>query len=98
MSVIVQYNNRCFHYSFIFDMHNFNFPQIICNHLMQEFSNTSYKRTEPEVEKQLLVTLTYLGTVQSYKYELLLSIINIIYTMLQFSAFNAVYILYTENT
>lgn len=35
---------------------------------MQEYGNTSYKRTELDVEKQLLVTLTYLGTVQSYKY------------------------------
>ncbi|VVC33975.1 Hypothetical protein CINCED_3A024185 [Cinara cedri] len=41
--------------------------QIICNHLMQEFGSTSYKRTELDVEKQLLVALTYLGTVQSYK-------------------------------
>lgn len=45
---------------------------------MHEFSSTLYKRTELDVEKQLLVTLTYLGTVQSYKYALLLSIMVII--------------------
>lgn len=50
--------------------------QVICTLLMQEYGNMSYKRTEIDVEKQLLVTLTYLGTVQSYKYILLsLSII-----------------------
>lgn len=35
---------------------------------MQEYGSMAYKRTEVDVEKQLLVTLTYLGTVQSYKY------------------------------
>lgn len=35
---------------------------------MQEYANMAYKRTELDVEKQLMVTLTYLGTVQSYKY------------------------------
>lgn len=42
--------------------------QVICTHLMQEYASTAYKRTEIDVEKQLLVTLTYLGTVLSYKY------------------------------
>lgn len=45
---------------------------------MNEFGSTLYKRTELDVEKQLLVTLTYLGTVQSYKYALLLSIMVLI--------------------
>lgn len=34
---------------------------------MQEYGNMTYKRSEMDVEKQLLVTLTYLGTVQSYR-------------------------------
>ncbi|XP_060849131.1 uncharacterized protein LOC132928463 [Rhopalosiphum padi] len=41
--------------------------QIVCRHLMQEYGSMAYKRTEIDVEKQLLVTLTYLGTVLSYK-------------------------------
>ncbi|XP_025191497.1 uncharacterized protein LOC112591790 isoform X1 [Melanaphis sacchari] len=41
--------------------------QIICRHLMQEYGSMAYKRTEIDVEKQLLITLTYLGTVLSYK-------------------------------
>ncbi|CAI6351419.1 unnamed protein product [Macrosiphum euphorbiae] len=41
--------------------------QIACGHLMQEYGTMAYKRTEFDVEKQLLVTLTYLGTVLSYK-------------------------------
>ncbi|XP_015380201.1 PREDICTED: uncharacterized protein LOC107173951 isoform X2 [Diuraphis noxia] len=41
--------------------------QIVCDHLMQEYGSMAYKRTEFDVEKQLLVTLTYLGTVLSYK-------------------------------
>lgn len=47
---------------------------------MQEYGSLSYKRSELDVEKQLLVTLTYLGTVLSYKYILsLFEIISIIY-------------------
>lgn len=42
---------------------------------MQEYENMACKRTEIDVEKQLLVTLTYLGTVQSYKYIISSSII-----------------------
>lgn len=34
---------------------------------MQEFGSMAYKRSEMDVEKQLMVTLTYLGTIQSYK-------------------------------
>lgn len=41
--------------------------QIVCSHLMQEYGSMAYKRTEIDVEKQLLVALTYLGTVLSYK-------------------------------
>lgn len=39
---------------------------------MQEYGSMAYKRTEFDVEKQLMVTLTYLGTVLSYKYIILL--------------------------
>lgn len=52
---------------------------------MQEYGSMAYKRTEVDVEKQLLVTLTYLGTVQSYKYlfylEPLLQFNNIFYAL-----------------
>lgn len=34
---------------------------------MQEYGNISYKKSGMDVEKQLMVTLTYLGTIQSYK-------------------------------
>jgi len=34
---------------------------------MEEYGSMAYKRTEIDVEKQLFVALTYLGTVQSYK-------------------------------
>ncbi|XP_050422987.1 uncharacterized protein LOC126834838 [Adelges cooleyi] len=40
---------------------------IIIEHLMKEFGGAAYKRTQWDVEKQLMVALTYLGTVQSYK-------------------------------
>ncbi|XP_050542144.1 uncharacterized protein LOC126905975 isoform X2 [Daktulosphaira vitifoliae] len=40
---------------------------IINAHLMKEYASTAYKRTDLDVEKHLLIALTYLGTVQSYK-------------------------------